>query len=124
MRLHPYPYTYYNEFTGGIDGAFRRYETDYWLTCYKEAVESLGAEGLDSTPLFVHRQPAIARAYAGTQRRVESFDPDADQTTPGSLLLLTTRSNSDLAIHPDDPVILTVGREGATFCVVKRVASE
>jgi hypothetical protein len=124
VRLHPYPYTYYNAFAGGVEGAFRRYETDYWLTCYKEAVESLEAEGLDSAPLFVHRQPAIARAHAGAQWRVESFDPEDDQTTPGSLLLLTTRSNSDLAIHPDDPVVLTVGREGATFCVVKRVASD
>jgi hypothetical protein len=124
VRLHPYPYAYYNEFAGGLDGAFRRYETDYWLTCYKEAVETLEAQGLDTAPLFVLRQPAIARTYAGAQWRIEPFDPDADQTTPGSLLLLTTRSNSDLAIHPDDPVVLTVGRQGATFCVVKRVPSE
>jgi hypothetical protein len=124
VRLHPYPYAYYNEFAGGINGAFRRYETDYWLTCYKETVEALEAQGLDTVPLFVHRQPAIARAYAGAQWRIEPFDPDADEASRGSLLLLTTRSNTDLAIHPDDPVILTVGRQGATFCVVKRVLSE
>jgi len=121
--LHPYPYAYYNVFAGGVQGAFRRYETDYWLTCYKETVEALEAQGLDTETLFVHRQPAIARAYAGAQLRIEPFDPDADQTTPGSLLLLTTRSNSDQAIHPADPIILAVGRQGATFCVVKRVPS-
>ncbi len=121
VRLHPYPYTYYNQFIGGVGGAFRSYETDYWLTCYKETLEALDVQGVESAPLFVHRQPAIARIYAGTRRRIEAFDPDADQATPGSLLLLTTRSNSDLAIHPTDPVILNVGRQGATFCVVKRI---
>jgi hypothetical protein len=123
-RLHPYPYTYYNVFTGGVAGAFRRYETDYWLTCYKEAMKTLEARGLDNEVLFVLRQPPIARAYAGAAWRIEPFEPDADQTSPGNLLLLTTRSNSDLTIHPDDPAILTVGRQGATFCVVKRVSSD
>ncbi|MEP6896229.1 MAG: hypothetical protein ABI986_11540, partial [Chloroflexota bacterium] len=43
IQLHPYEYTYYNSFVGGTSGAFRNYETDYWLTCYKEAVEELKA---------------------------------------------------------------------------------
>jgi hypothetical protein len=124
VRLHPYPYTYYNLLAGGVSGAFRNYETDYWLTCYKETLEALESHGLDSAPLFVHRQPAIAQAYAGTQWRIEPFDPAEDRTTPGSLLLLTTRANSDLAIHPADPVILTVGRQGASFCVVKRIPAK
>jgi hypothetical protein len=41
VQLHPYEYSYYNSFIGGTNGAFRRYETEYWLTCYKEAVEQL-----------------------------------------------------------------------------------
>jgi hypothetical protein len=36
---HPYQYTYYNALVGGTQGAFRRFETDYWLTCYKEVME-------------------------------------------------------------------------------------
>ncbi len=45
VRLHPYPYTYYNQFIGGVGGAFRSYETDYWLTCYKETLEALDDAG-------------------------------------------------------------------------------
>src|SRR5215211_4125202 len=41
IELHPYEYTYYNSFVGGTDQAFRQYETDYWLTCYKKAVQQL-----------------------------------------------------------------------------------
>jgi len=121
VSLHPYPYTYYNLIAGGVRGAFRSYETDYWLTCYKETLEAPELQDFDSAMLYVHRQPTIARVYAGPRWRIEAFDPDADQTTPRSLLLLTTRTNSDLAIHPTDPVILNVGRQGATFCVVKRI---
>jgi hypothetical protein len=32
IALQPYPYTYYNNLVGGLGGAFRRFETDYWLT--------------------------------------------------------------------------------------------
>jgi hypothetical protein len=122
-RLHPYPYAYYNAIAGGDQGAFRRYETDDWLTCYKETLENLDAASIEAPALFEHRQPAIAGAYSDGRWPVEPFDPADDRTFPGSLLLLTTRTNSDLAIHPADPIILTVGRQGATFCVVKRVPS-
>jgi hypothetical protein len=38
-RLHPYQYVYYNELVGGVNGAFRRYDLDYWMTSIKEATE-------------------------------------------------------------------------------------
>ena len=31
-------------FVGGTGGVFRHYETDYWLTCYKEAVERFNSD--------------------------------------------------------------------------------
>lgn len=42
LRLHPYEYSYYNQFIGGIRGAYSRgFETDYWVTSYKEGVKEL-----------------------------------------------------------------------------------
>ncbi|MFA6081404.1 MAG: glycosyltransferase family 39 protein [Patescibacteria group bacterium] len=37
--LHPYQYIYYNSLVGGLKGAYRKYETDYWGAANKEAVE-------------------------------------------------------------------------------------
>jgi hypothetical protein len=37
--LHPYQYIYYNSLVGGLKGANRKYETDYWGTANREAVE-------------------------------------------------------------------------------------
>ncbi len=39
VHLHPYQMTYFNAFTGGMRRAAERYETDYWLSGYREAIE-------------------------------------------------------------------------------------
>src|SRR5205085_1014538 len=43
VRLHPYEYLYYNDLVGGLQGAARRNETDYWVNVMPEAVEKLEA---------------------------------------------------------------------------------
>jgi hypothetical protein len=121
IKLHPYEYTYYNLLAGETGGAYRRYETDFWLTCYKELMAQVDEKVSSSTTLFVHRQPSIAQEYALPGIIIERFDPEDDQTFSGSLLLLTTRANSDLSLHPEAPEILGVGRQGAKFCLVKDI---
>ncbi len=39
IQLHPYEYTYFNEVTGGIKGAYQKYEIDYWGESFKETTE-------------------------------------------------------------------------------------
>ena len=41
IRLHPYQYVYFNGWIGGLPGAEGRFETEYWGTAYREAVELL-----------------------------------------------------------------------------------
>ena len=121
IRAHPYEYTYYNLLVGGTGGAYRGYETDFWLTCYKELMAQVDEEVTPGTTLFVHRQPSIAKEYASPGIIIDRFDPDDDRTFQGSLLLLTTRANVDISIHPDAPEIISVGREAAVFCLVKDI---
>jgi hypothetical protein len=121
ISLHPYPYTYYNALAGGTGGAFRRFDTDFWLTCYKETLSYVNENAPEGVTLFALRQPSIAREYASPGITVSRYDPDADQTFSGSLLLLTTRTDADLTYHPEAPVWHQVGRDGAVFCVVKQL---
>jgi hypothetical protein len=44
IRLHPYEYVYFNELVGGVRGAFRRYDLDYWATSYREAMGYVNRE--------------------------------------------------------------------------------
>ena len=41
VRLHPYEYMFYNQLVGGLEGAARRYEMDYWVNMMPEAVHAL-----------------------------------------------------------------------------------
>lgn len=43
VTLHPYQYVYFNAFTGGLAGAYERWETDYWALSYREACETFEA---------------------------------------------------------------------------------
>ncbi len=39
VKNHPYQYTYYNELTGGMKGAFGKYETDYFGSSTREIAD-------------------------------------------------------------------------------------
>jgi hypothetical protein len=43
VRLHPYEYLYYNSLVGGLEGASRRYDLDYWFGSMPEAINHLEA---------------------------------------------------------------------------------
>jgi hypothetical protein len=43
VRLHPYESLFYNPLVGGIAGASRRYDLDYWFNSMPEAVHQLEA---------------------------------------------------------------------------------
>lgn len=43
VRLHPYEYLFYNTAVGGLEGASRRYDLDYWFGSLPEALNQLEA---------------------------------------------------------------------------------
>jgi hypothetical protein len=123
VGLHPYEYAYYNLLAGGMGGAFRRFETEYWLTCYKESVEQLVRQAPAGTRLFVRREPQIASYYAGNAISVRDWRLEAPDLRAGDYVLVSTRSNEDLRTMRDGPVAFAVGRRGADFCIVKSVGN-
>ena len=121
VRLHPYEYAYFNSFVGGTGGVFRHYETDYWLTCYKEAVERFDATVHAPTRLFVHREPAVAAPYATSNVSVLDERGAASDIRSGDYILVSTRTNEDRQTFHEAPELLSVGRAGATFCIIKTI---
>lgn len=41
VHMHPHQYLWFNQFIGGLPGAFLKYDTDYYGNTYKEAFETL-----------------------------------------------------------------------------------
>ena len=119
IALHPYEYAYYNQFIGGVSGAEGTFETEYWLTCYKESVEELAtfANGTE-TLLQVYREPTNAAHYA--PENIEVID--AIHVAPGDYLLLSARLNEVNMIQRKSSNIIEIGRDGATFCAIREIA--
>jgi hypothetical protein len=44
-----------------------------------------------------------------------------NQIHSGAYVLINTRSNEDLKTFRDAPSVLSIGRAGAVFCVIKRI---
>ena len=118
IQLHPYQYSYYNTFTGGTSGAFRKYETEYWLTCYKEAVEEFKAP---NTQLFVKREPAIAAYYADGSITIRDYRAEFGEIHSGDFVLVNTRANEDMKTFKEAPVVLQISRGSAVFCEIKQI---
>lgn len=127
VRLHPYQTSYFNGLVGGLGGAAGRYETDYWASSYKEAMEWIRARAAErSRPVRVlvaatELSRDCAAAYAGSDVEL-SFTFRGGQ--PGRLprdvdyYLATTRWRKHESF-PLAPVVHSVGRDGAVFAVVK-----
>jgi len=121
FQLHPYEYTYYNSFVGGTSGVFRNYETDYWLTCYKEAVEQIDQKASTPINLFIKREGYIAAPYASKNVHIFDLRDTPDQIKSGDFVLISTRTNEDISIFKHTNTVLEIKRGNATFCTVRQI---
>ncbi len=121
IQLHPYEYTYYNSFVGGTSGAFRNYETDFWLTCYKDAVEELNETTTLPINLFIKREAYIAATYANDNINVRDLRGAANEVTSGDYVLVNTRTNEDRTTFKDAPTVIEIKRGDAAFCIIRQI---
>lgn len=117
-RLHPYEYMFYNPLVGGLQGAERRYEMDYWVNMMPEAVGAL------ETYLSLRTETSPRTYTVGVCGEKFSFESYADkrlQASPGWLeadfYIAPTHMNCDRLV--DGRVIAKIERLGVTIGVVK-----
>jgi hypothetical protein len=122
FALHPYEYLYYNQLVGGLEGASRRFVTDYWVNIMPEAVDELH-DFLDRT------EPATAqtRPYrVGVCGERVSYEEYARSNLHwikmpdwryADFYIAPTHMNCDRYL--DGKVIAKIERMGVTIGVVK-----
>jgi hypothetical protein len=121
INLHPYQYIYYNTLTGGVRGAFRQYEMDYWATSYREATAYLNQVAPPGSEVIVWGPEHIAINYARQDLDIREYNKDdLGQTRPADYAIISTRHNKDLTLFPEAEQVFSVGRQGALFVVVKQ----
>ncbi len=122
VRLHPYEYLFYNSIVGGLPGASRRYETDYWVNIMPAAVKDLEAY-LDATDHKI--DPLRPRQFTvGVCGERVSFENEADHRlrwTPdwdhADFFIAPTHMNCDEVLR--GKVVDTIERIGVPIGVVK-----
>jgi hypothetical protein len=117
-RLHPYEYIYYNRFIGGVQGAFRKYELDYWGTSYREAADYLNKTAPPNASLWVEGPVQILQLYARHDLKIFSTY-EAARAEHYDFVVVTTRYNLDLQSYPDARIIHTIQRDGSLLTVIK-----
>ena len=120
VSLHPYEYVYYNSAIGGVRGAFRNYELDYWTTSYKEATEYINMVSPKNANVVVWGPNHIVERYARDDLNIQKYHQgDEKDTPPGTYVIISTRLNKDIYLYPMATQLFQTGRDGAIFAVVK-----
>ncbi len=119
-RLHPDEYLFFNPLVGGLAGASRNYDTDYWVNTMPEAVSDL-EHYLDKTEGKM--RPGFHYLVAVCSERVQ-FEKEADlrlewtrDVDRADFFIAPTNMNCDRARK--GRIIATVERLGVVIGVVK-----
>ena len=118
LRLHPYQYVAYNRLAGGLEGAFRRYEGDYWNDAARESAlllnhllrNELGNAPAGFTVAFCGEAVQLTQ-FLDTRFRVVRDWPSAD------FFVSATQTGCDRAMS--GTLIGQIEREGVPLMVIK-----
>jgi hypothetical protein len=125
VRLHPDEYLFYNAAVGGLQGASRRYDLDYWFNSMPEAVGKLETYLRHSPPADTSWQNQVySVAVCGERLSFEKtvtlpqlrydFMPTWEQS---DFFIAPTQMNCDSDL--DGKVVATVERLGVVIATIK-----
>jgi hypothetical protein len=122
VRLHPYENLSYNALVGGLPGAFRRYDMDYWFNSMPEAIRMLEAYVRDKVPIGSPKIYSVAvcgerPAFDHSARLPQLHWDFRSEWEESEFFIAPTQMNCDWDL--DGEVIGTVQRLGVPIAYVK-----
>jgi len=122
IQLHPYEYIYYNSTIGGVQGAYRNYDLDYWGTSYKEAMEYINQNAPEGTQVIVWGSRPLAKIYARSDLIVIGPSKLEKKNTNYYFSLCLTRNNNDQErwFCRRGELVFTVERFGSALSYVRK----
>ncbi len=121
IQLHPYEYVYYNSLTGGVKGAYRNYELDYWATSFKESMEYLNAHAEEGATIVVIGTRPVAKLYARPDLVIVGPKGVDESESQPYYILASTRANKDLSHCSNAELIFSVERSGGVLSTIRKV---
>lgn len=121
VLLHPYEYIYYNMLVGGSAQASESFESDYWCTSLREAMEHVNSIATEGASVAVHRVSGLAKPFARADLRVFAVEDEQelDSDVP-AYVLVCPRSDFDRTFLSDARVVYRVEQAGAELTAVKQ----
>ena len=122
IKLHPYQYIYYNSLVGGVNGAARQYDLDYWGTSFKEAVEYLNRKVPKNARIFILGPENLFELYARPDIVITDGWPDSTEENYSFYCLCLTRDNEDLrrGLCRDGELVYAVERDETYLSYIKK----
>ncbi len=119
FRLHPDEYVYFNGISGGLRGAYQKYDTDYWGNSYREAVKSLVNYLEASEPKTGTEQYAVMTFSERMQSTYyfPKWMKYVNSPDKADFVISITRDRMDESV--DGNTIFTVSRLGVPLAIVK-----
>lgn len=118
--LHPYEYAFYNRLAGDPATLVSRYETDYWVTSYREAISYVNEVAPEGSKIFLFGDGGPAEFLTHFGRADLTTTPRAG-ANGYDFVILTTRFGTADQWFPHWTVTFQVERQGLTFAVVKEL---
>jgi hypothetical protein len=124
--LHPYEYTFFNAFAGGVPDGADKFDSDYWVTSYREAAKPLlqhaiklaeatgrSFESINFTVTVVGNRNIFLEELPGNFTVYDEYG-----AMPTDYFVASSRWNTD-NLFPDWPVVARVERLGMLYAVVR-----
>ncbi len=122
LNLHPYEYIYYNSFVGGVDGAFRKLESDYWMTSFREAAEYINLVAPQNARIVVWGIGAhLVKPYLRSDIITENEVGNTYSLVGGYDYVIASSRRGNDDIYPTELPIFVVKRSNTILSVVKRL---
>ena len=121
VHLHPYEYIYYNGLIGGVQGAYRKFDLDYWGISFKEAMNYVNEHAGQGTQVIVIGPRQLVKQYARPDLEISGFRRLDTQGIEYYYGIFLTRSNEDIDRCREAETVLTIERDGGILSYVKKV---
>jgi hypothetical protein len=119
VRLYPYQYIYYNQLVGGLQGAYRSFEMDYWNLGYKEALSYVNQTAETGANVFVGDAKSSAQAFARADLVLNALGGRKANWGNYDYIVVSTAQNADEKFS-EFPTVFVVEREGTPLVFVKK----
>jgi hypothetical protein len=117
IKLHPYQYVYYNQLAGGVSGAYRYFELDYWNLAFREAQLYVNQTATENANIYVDKSKYVAQTFARPDLIFNAFG--AKDWKNYDFIIVSTAGNLDERFARF-PTVFVVEREGVPLAYVKR----